>query len=69
MTEIVTLFLCGYVMLGRGIDQILPHPGDPSLHEPCVASAKEYVALAERLNGPIPPQSIFPMFGATPLMS
>ena len=54
MTEIVTLFLCGDVMLGRGIDQILPHPGDPSLHEPYVASAKEYVALAERLNGPIP---------------
>jgi poly-gamma-glutamate synthesis protein (capsule biosynthesis protein) len=23
----VTLFLCGDVMLGRGIDQVLPHPG------------------------------------------
>jgi poly-gamma-glutamate synthesis protein (capsule biosynthesis protein) len=54
VTEIVTLFLCGDVMLGRGIDQILPHPGDPSLHEPYVASAKEYVALAQRRNGPIP---------------
>ena len=54
MTESVTLFLCGDVMLGRGIDQILPHPGDPSLHEPYVASAREYVALAQRLNGPIP---------------
>jgi poly-gamma-glutamate capsule biosynthesis protein CapA/YwtB (metallophosphatase superfamily) len=26
---LVTLFLCGDVMLGRGVDQILPHPGDP----------------------------------------
>jgi poly-gamma-glutamate capsule biosynthesis protein CapA/YwtB (metallophosphatase superfamily) len=54
MTDIVTLFLSGDVMPGRGIDQVLPHPGDPSLHEPYVASAKEYVALAQRLNGPIP---------------
>ena len=41
-------------MLGRGIDQILPHPGGPRLHEEYVASAKEYVALAERANGEIP---------------
>ena len=27
----VTLFLCGDVMLGRGVDQILLHPGDPTL--------------------------------------
>ena len=33
MTKSVTLFLCGDVMLGRGMDQVLPHPGDPSLHE------------------------------------
>ena len=26
MTEI-TLFLCGDVMTGRGVDQVLPHPG------------------------------------------
>ena len=26
----ITLFLCGDVMLGRGVDQILPHPGDPT---------------------------------------
>jgi poly-gamma-glutamate capsule biosynthesis protein CapA/YwtB (metallophosphatase superfamily) len=42
------------VMLGRGIDQILPHPGDPQLHEPAVGSALTYVELAERINGPIP---------------
>ncbi|HKK53064.1 MAG TPA: CapA family protein [Myxococcota bacterium] len=49
-----TLFLCGDVMTARGIDQILPHPGDPRLREPFVQSAREYVALAEQENGPIP---------------
>jgi poly-gamma-glutamate capsule biosynthesis protein CapA/YwtB (metallophosphatase superfamily) len=49
----VTLFLCGDVMTGRGIDQILPHPGNPRLFEPCVASALQYVALAERASGDI----------------
>jgi poly-gamma-glutamate capsule biosynthesis protein CapA/YwtB (metallophosphatase superfamily) len=52
--SVVTLFLCGDVMLGRGIDQILPHPGDPQLHEPWVSSATTYVELAESAHGPIP---------------
>ena len=50
----VLLFLCGDVMLGRGVDQILPHPSDPQLHEPVVRSALEYVRLAEAVGGPIP---------------
>lgn len=50
----VTLFLCGDVMTGRGIDQILPHPGRPQLYEPYVRSALRYVELAEAVNGPIP---------------
>ncbi len=50
----VTLFLCGDVMTGRGIDQVLPHPSDPRLYEPYVTSAADYVALAERASGPIP---------------
>jgi poly-gamma-glutamate synthesis protein (capsule biosynthesis protein) len=54
MTEITTLSLCGDVMLGRGIDQILPHPGEPRLHEQYVGSAEDYVALAEERNGAIP---------------
>ena len=29
----VTLFLCGDVMTGRGIDQVLPHPSDPRIYE------------------------------------
>ncbi|MFE0134928.1 CapA family protein [Streptomyces sp. NPDC059037] len=49
-----TLFVCGDVMLGRGVDQILPHPGDPELRERYVRDANGYVALAEAVNGPIP---------------
>jgi poly-gamma-glutamate synthesis protein (capsule biosynthesis protein) len=48
------LFLCGDVMTGRGIDQVLPHPSDPRLYESYVDSALEYVALAERAHGPVP---------------
>ena len=40
-------------MTGRGIDQILPHPGDPRLFESYVNSAKRYVELAEELCGAI----------------
>ena len=50
----ITLFLCGDVMTGRGIDQVLPHPSDPVLYEPYVESALEYVEMAEKTNGPIP---------------
>jgi poly-gamma-glutamate synthesis protein (capsule biosynthesis protein) len=50
----VTLFLCGDVMTGRGIDQILPQPSAPDLFESCMRSAIAYVELAERASGPIP---------------
>jgi poly-gamma-glutamate capsule biosynthesis protein CapA/YwtB (metallophosphatase superfamily) len=50
----VTLFLCGDVMTGRGVDQILQHPNTPELQEPYVCDAREYVALAEAANGPVP---------------
>lgn len=50
----VRLFLAGDVMTGRGIDQILPHPGDPVLYERWMKSAVDYVTLAERASGPIP---------------
>lgn len=48
------LFLSGDVMTGRGIDQILPRPNDPAIHEGFLKSAADYVALAERASGPIP---------------
>ena len=50
----VRLVVCGDVMLGRGIDQILPSPGDPTLREGYVTDARRYVELAEEANGPIP---------------
>jgi len=50
----LTLFLCGDVMTGRGVDQVFARSCPPDLHEPSVRSALEYVALAERANGPIP---------------
>lgn len=40
-------------MVGRGIDQILPHASDPQIHEPYVTDAREYVRLAEARNGAI----------------
>ena len=30
----------GDVMTGKGVDQVLPHPGDPLLHEPSVHDAR-----------------------------
>ena len=41
-------------MTGRGIDQVLPYPGNPRIHEPYMTSAKSYVKLAEEVNGTIP---------------
>ena len=50
----ITLFLCGDVMTGRGIDQVLPHPGDPRIYEPYMRDANGYVKLAARESGFIP---------------
>jgi poly-gamma-glutamate synthesis protein (capsule biosynthesis protein) len=58
--SLLTLFLCGDVMTGRGVDQVLPHPSDPRLHEGYVKNAREYVELAERAHGPIPAPVDFP---------
>jgi len=53
-TRGVKLFLCGDVMTGRGVDQILPHPSEPRLLESYVKSARDYVAIAEQASGAIP---------------
>ncbi len=50
----ITLFMCGDVMTGRGIDQVLPRPSDPRLYESYVKSATRYVELAQSVNGPFP---------------
>lgn len=50
----IKLFMCGDVMCGRGIDQVLPHPSEPTLHESYVKDARLYVRLAEEASGTIP---------------
>jgi poly-gamma-glutamate capsule biosynthesis protein CapA/YwtB (metallophosphatase superfamily) len=57
MTEkanLITLFLCGDVMTGRGVDQVLPTPSAPRIYESFASSAVVYVELAEGAHGPIP---------------
>ncbi len=56
MNNEVEIFLCGDVMTGRGIDQIMPYPNSPQLYESFVKDARYYIELAERINGPIPRQ-------------
>lgn len=55
MNHLTPIKLClgGDIMTGRGIDQILPHPSAPQIHEACVHDARTYVQLAERSHGPI----------------
>ncbi|MCG8494044.1 MAG: CapA family protein, partial [Sneathiellales bacterium] len=50
----ISMFMCGDVMLGRGIDQVLPYPGNPVLYEGFMKSARGYVDIAEQKSGPIP---------------
>ncbi len=56
-TDAIAIFLCGDVMTGRGIDQILSHPSDPVIHEGYMKDARGYVEIAEKANGPIPRSS------------
>lgn len=59
-----TLFLAGDVMTGRGLDQAMPHPGSPALHEPGMQDARRYLQLAEAAHGPIPiPMSLHDPWG------
>jgi len=50
------LALCGDVMLGRGVDQILPHPGNPAIYVSGdgITDANAYVRAAEQRHGAIP---------------
>ncbi|RIJ42131.1 CapA family protein [Pontibacter oryzae] len=48
------LFLGGDVMLGRGIDQVMPYSVLPELYETYVKDARTYVRLAEKTNGLLP---------------
>jgi len=51
--DTATILLTGDVMTGRGIDQVLPHPGSPTLFESCMRDARGYVHLVERMSGPM----------------
>jgi poly-gamma-glutamate capsule biosynthesis protein CapA/YwtB (metallophosphatase superfamily) len=53
MGLLITLFMCGDVMTGRGVDQIMPNSVDPTLHEPFVTDARTYLQLATRETGEI----------------
>jgi poly-gamma-glutamate synthesis protein (capsule biosynthesis protein) len=50
----LTLLLAGDVMTGRGIDQLLAHPGEPTLHEALVRDAREYLRGVEQRHGALP---------------
>lgn len=39
-SNLITIFMCGDVMTGRGIDQVLPHPSEPLIHERRVRSLR-----------------------------
>ena len=54
VSKVITLFLGGDVMTGRGIDQIMTSPSDPVIYESYMRSADGYVKLAEKVNGIIP---------------
>ena len=49
----LVLVLAGDVMTGRGIDQALRQHAPPQIHEPVVRDARDYVRLAESVNGPV----------------
>src|SRR4029077_6573429 len=50
----VRLFLCGDVMCGRGIDQVLAHPCSSEIYEDFVRSAERSVPAARQDDGDIP---------------
>jgi poly-gamma-glutamate synthesis protein (capsule biosynthesis protein) len=47
------LFLCGDVMTGRGVDQVMHHSVNPRIYESYIKDARDYVRLAERKHGNI----------------
>ena len=58
LTDGFKLFLCGDVMTARGIDQILPNPGEPHPLDDGV-SGRDVMAYTERSSGPIPRPASF----------
>lgn len=52
----IRILMCGDVMLGRGIDQILPYSTEPTIPEQWqeIDDPRIFVELAVRCNGPLP---------------
>ena len=46
--------MCASDRLGRGIDQIFTHPSEATIHEAYIKDARNYVKIAENMNGNIP---------------
>jgi hypothetical protein len=65
----IQLFLCGDVMTGRGVDQILPYPCDPRLRDSYMDSAIDYVASPSNRLARFRARSISPMSGPPRLRS
>ncbi len=56
--ETICLGFVGDVMLGRGVDAILPNHVDGKIHESYMKHATGYVTLAVRQNGPLPKNEV-----------
>lgn len=52
-SEPIHIFLSGDVMTGRGIDQVLPYPSDPTIYESYMKKSTGYVDLAAKASGAI----------------
>src|SRR5256885_1559698 len=55
--ELVRISLCGDVMLGRGIDHILPEPGDPALRA-LRAARQPFAGAGEDIAGARRPAAV-----------
>ncbi len=54
---VLRLVLRGDLMLGRGIDQVMPRHCPPELNEPHVRNTRYYVRAAEQRHGVVAPPS------------
>lgn len=52
-SEPIRIFMSGDVMTGRGIDQILPYPSNPTIYESYMKKSTGYVDLAAKARGAI----------------
>ena len=56
------LFLCGDVMTGRGIDQVLPHPCEPRLSRALGALGASTTSSWRSAHGPDRPRPSMPAY-------